>query len=688
MAMRDYTITAPDGTDLTITGPDNATPQQLRSAAEAAFKVRGPVESPAVETSKPAKSDARRIGEKSPSLLTTAAQGPLFGFGDEIGGAITATLQGIPGLDRGAEGSTWRQRYEGSRDYLRGQEAGAKRDAPIGANALQIAASLPTAAITGPAAGVVKGAGIGANALRAAISGGLTGAVSGAGNSTAESAGGVAVDAGMNALGGAVLGGAAVPVASAIGAVGRNVGQRMSQSRAAEYAREKVAESISRDARGVAAEAGGDAAGQALARLKKLGPEARVVDSAGRNTLGLLDTLATLPGRTKDAAEAAIRSRQAGRAGRIIEGADEALGAQGRRAASTVDDLITQRSEASRPLYEAVHKMSVERTDALDSIISAAQKLGAESSARKIATAERVPYTLTEKVARTASDSGVMGVAAPAPAKTYSMRDLDLLKQGLDDKIAAAVNEFGRPTNVGVALLKLKNSLLRTLDESTGGAYAEARQAFAGPSAVMDAVNQGRRAMAQDDATIGAAVRGLSPSELDGFRIGAFESLRAKIGGTEGGRTELINSWKNPAVREKLKVLFGDERSYREFAATVASEGRMKGLESVGRGSQTAARQYGAGDLDVNALSDVGQAAGAAGSGNLLGMAGAAANAWNRVKTPEPVRDEMGRLLLSRNQSDLAGLNEFITRINNQRAGRAVGTGVAAGQAVNALMPR
>lgn len=43
MANRDYTITAPDGTDLTITGPDNATPQQLRAAAEAAFKARGPV---------------------------------------------------------------------------------------------------------------------------------------------------------------------------------------------------------------------------------------------------------------------------------------------------------------------------------------------------------------------------------------------------------------------------------------------------------------------------------------------------------------------------------------------------------------------------------------------------------------------------------------------------------------------
>lgn len=39
MTEREYTIVAPDGRELTIVGPVNATPQQLRAAAEAAFKV-------------------------------------------------------------------------------------------------------------------------------------------------------------------------------------------------------------------------------------------------------------------------------------------------------------------------------------------------------------------------------------------------------------------------------------------------------------------------------------------------------------------------------------------------------------------------------------------------------------------------------------------------------------------------
>ena len=37
MANRDYTIAGPDGREVTITGPDNATPEQIRQAAEQAF---------------------------------------------------------------------------------------------------------------------------------------------------------------------------------------------------------------------------------------------------------------------------------------------------------------------------------------------------------------------------------------------------------------------------------------------------------------------------------------------------------------------------------------------------------------------------------------------------------------------------------------------------------------------------
>ena len=104
--------------------------------------------------------------------------------------------------------------------------------------------------------------------------------------------------------------------------------------------------------------------------------------------------------------------------------------------------------------------------------------------------------------------------------------------------------------------------------------------------------------MTMDDSKIESITAGMGASELEGFRIGAFEALRAKLG-KEAGQTEILKMWKEDATREKLKAIFPNERAFREFASRVAAEARMKGLDQVGRGSQTAARQYGAGDLDV-----------------------------------------------------------------------------------------
>jgi len=621
------------------------------------------------------KSQARAMGEANPSLVTATAQGPLFSFGDEIGGAITATLKGIPGLDRGTEGTTWRQRYEGYRDYLRGQEAGAKRDQPIVANALQITAGLPSASIGGVPAAGVKGIGIAANALRAGISGATTGAISGAGSSEANSLAGVAQDAATNGAIGGALGGVSAPVQAVLGAAARPVVSRVRDSAAADYAREKIAEALQRDARGALAKSGAaNPVTMAGARLNALGPEARIVDAGGRNSNQLLDTLATLPGATKDAAELAIRSRQAGRAGRLIGAADDALGTNGQRLAGTVENLIAQRETASRPLYAQLYNTNVKSSAALTDIVTAADQLGASGVGQKIATARQMPYSLN------ASDL--------QKGMPVSMRDVDHLKQGLDTLIAKQWDaQAGKLTPLGGSLQQLKDSLIAESDRLTTGAdgasiYAAARQAYAGPSALLDAARAGQQAISKGETAISQATQGLSDSELQAFRVGAFDSLRNKIGASDAGRTELMNAWKNPATRDKLKALFGDERSYRTFAAAAASEGRMKGLESVGRGSQTAARQYGAGDLDVPALSEAGGALRDAVSGNALGAMAAVGRAWNRVATPEPVRDEMGRILLSQGaagRNELDAVAETLRRLNAARAARAAGVGSVSG---------
>jgi hypothetical protein len=133
--------------------------------------------------------------------------------------------------------------------------------------------------------------------------------------------------------------------------------------------------------------------------------------------------------------------------------------------------------------------------------------------------------------------------------------------------------------------------------------------------------------------------------------------------------------WKEPATQERLKAVFGND--YRKFASAVAQEARLKGLESAGRGSQTMARAAGMADLDVAPVMQAGQAVA---TGNVPGMVSSAQSLIGRVQTPEAVRNQMGRILLSREQQKLLDLSESIRRMNESRARAAAGGGYVGGQ--------
>lgn len=616
----------------------------------------------------PAQSEAYRQGRGAGGVargLANVLQGPSFGFADEIGGGIGALID----VAKSGGKKGFSEAYRENRDYLRGASDQAAEDNPILSAVTQGMASAPTM-LLGMGSGLVKGAGLAANVGRAAVSGATSGALTGAGRSTAGDAGGVARDAGIGGVSGAALGGATAGIGGALGAVGRTVAARNGGDAARDLASEKVAESVLRDARGVSAQSGDAAISRAAARQRALGPEATIADSAGESTRGLLDTLATLPGATKDAAARLIRDRQAGRAERLISSADNALGTGGQRLAPTLQALEQHRATEAQPLYNALRASQIAPTDEMRSIIAAADELGAGKLAQTIATAERQPYTLG------------------GDATAYRFADLDRLKRGLDTMISREV-ESGRTTATGAALTSLKNALVgemdrATIDPATGkSVYAAARAAYAGPSALMDAANAGRAAVGQGETGIRQAMAGLSESEMQAFRVGAFDALRTKIGSSDVGRTEMLNLWKNPAARERLSALFGDERSFRQFAAQAARESRLKSLESVGKGSQTAARQYGAGDLDADALGQIAGAGKSAASGNLLGAAKAAADAWNRVKMPEAVRDEIGRILMTKGPdaaAKLSALRSAANRIHQARSRNALVTGNVSGR--------
>lgn len=607
-------------------------------------------------------SNAYREGREAPGAvrgLLSVAGGPTFGFADEMVGAVGGALKSISN-DR-----PFSENYREARDYARGAQDYERETNPVFTGVTQMMASAPLMVATplsrlaGGSVGTAAPTGVVSQVGQAARAGAVYGGIGGAGNSTADNLTGVAGDALQGAALSAAVSGAAIPAQRAISAVGGNVTARVSESAAYNQAKAKIAEALARDGRGSVVQSGvSNPLLQARARFDKLGDGAVVADAGGQNTRQLLDTLATLPGKTKPAVESLIHARQAGRAGRMVSAAERSMGTNGERLAPNLARWIDERQTAAAPLYDRLYRVQVQPDRALSELVDAADQLGITRTARDMATADRIPFTLD-----------------PRSTQPFSMRDLDLVKQALDTKIASKVDKLnGGLTPEGASLMRLKAALIDKLDEVTtgqgGSLYRQAREAFAGPSALMDAARSGRTAMQKDGVAIGEMMDGLSTSELQAFRVGAFESLRTKLG-REGGQTEILKMWKEPATSEKLRAMFGSEQAFRQFAAEAAREGRLKALESVGRGSQTAARQYGAGDLDVAALAEAGQAANSATSGNLLGMLTAAGNGWNRVSTPEPVRNKLSEMLLSggpTGRNHLTELLDLTQRINTDRA--------------------
>ena len=563
-------------------------------------------------------------------------QGPTFGFGDEIIGGVVGGAKSL------FNDKPFRQNYEETRDFVRGAVTQQQKEAPFRTGLSQFAASLP---LGGPLAKLLPaGSGMLGQMAAAGGIGAVSGAANALGDSEAKDAAGLAKDAGTGAGMGLAMGGAFVPLARGATAAGQAVAGAFNDSQALQYAKQKVAEAFARDQRSTQ---------QAVTRMDRLGPEATVADTGGQNTRQLLDTLATLPGRTKNEVETVIRNRQAGRADRMIDAAESASGTGGLRMSTEMNDWMAQRAQAAAPLYQRVHRIDIPASGDLAQLVDIANRNGFNSLARRIADYDRVPFTLPDQ--------------ALAQSGTYSVRDLDYLKRAMDTQIARLIDPTTKAaTAEGRALIGLRDDLVNRIDQATMGQYKVARDAWAGPSAIMDAATAGRNALTKDDATINVMQAGMSRSEKDAFALGAFEALRAKLG-TRAGQTQFMELWREKGMQEKLKAIFGSEKAYLEFASGMAKERLLKQMETVGRGSQTAARMFGAGDLDMPAVQAAGQVVSNAAAMNVPGVVGNVSNLWNRVRLPEPVRDQMGQILLSRNRQGLLDLQDTMRQVEESR---------------------
>lgn len=624
----------------------------------------------------------------SAGSVVSALQGPTMGFLDELAGAGGAAVGALANLTPLGDGKSIPENYRETRDTVRQMSDQYIKDNPVSGHAERIVASLPALAKI-PFQAVAEGA---LPRLYAASKAGAGfGAVSGAGESESDSVrgdvGNAAKSATIGAIAGPVLGevvNAAAPLVSRMGQKAADMfgfGDGQGGQPAKDWALRKIADAMAKDQQGIE-----NPIAKAAPRMAALGEDATIADSAGQNTRQLLDTLATLPGQAKNKAENLIRSRQAARSGRLFDAAEEGLSPTGARLNETLDALDAARKEASGPLYEQVNSAQVTSTPELDAILERAS--GAFGRAKEIAKVggtkfELAPPAAAEEVK--APDLGQLlgqktAAAAPTAPRVVPLQQMDTLKRALYDAEQGHINpETGRLNEVGRQYKILRRELMEALDNATvdpktgQSFYKAARDAYAGPTELRNAARLGNDSIRNDAWKVKETMDGMSASELEAFKIGAFEALRKKAG-TEAGATSILKMWKEPATSEKLKELFGNESAFRLFSAKVAAQERLKRLDFVGRGSNTGAREAGMGDMDAGMVREAGYLARGATGGNISNAISAAANLYSRIKTPENVRNHMADILLSKGDEASGNINSLLTirdKIARDKAAKA-----------------
>lgn len=642
---------------------------------------------------------AKAFGRGADSVVRKIASGATFGGADEIAAGADALI------GRGSQAPTFAGRYGENVTQERQRDAEFAKSNPVLSTAAEVAGGLGSgallaatpmgAAMLGGGAGTIP-ARMGAGALGGAGFGGVTGFLHGEGGLEDRLKG-----AGYGAGTGAAIGGALPPVTAALGAAGRFIaetapGRFVSEHVAApvmrgaatvvdgmgggprirpgnlsaaapeggqglpvDTAAGRVAESLRGRAEGltsgeitrrgaldrIAAQLPRDrmTPEQLAASLRDLGPDAMLFQAGGDATQRLARTMRNMPGQSGQISREALDAEARGVGKRMMADVGEATGSPGdffgafqRRSA--------QRSTEGRALYDAA--------GAEPPVIS--------EGMRKLMNVPAIKGAIERERAAIAE----YGQEVPEAII------LDRVKQRMNEEARAAMQSSGKVTNKADM-----NATAQAWEDALWAAnpkLRDASKAWRAASAEMDAMEAGRNFMAGGVGEKGTAAlpealaerfKGMTTGEKDAFRIGVASTLRSKVeGGADAARRVAKDIDSSDLTRDRLREVLGPMEADRIFKMAARERARHQAVGVVDRNSTTAQQTM-----------DIVDQMGSAGGGSLGNRAFNAVGEWMRrsVAGNEPVRDQMGRILFSRDPVENALALEAIQQMYLDRIGRA-----------------
>lgn len=585
--------------------------REIAIAQEEESKSRREVSAPA-QAATPARQLS--IGQEARGLARSLAQGASFGFGEEIESLGYA----IPGGESPAE----------ARQRIRSEMREYREARPGRALAAETAGAFIPALVTGGAAAPAAagrtiaqrtaqaiGRGLTATGKSAALSGALSGAGAAEGGLGARTVG-----ATVGTLTGTAIGKAGGAVAASLGRGAERMAWGASpKARPGEQAVARMAE-----------RAGIENIVEDLGRAaKEASPETRVMDVLGGPGRRLATAVRLSGGRPGDVIEQEM-------AGRIEQAPDRlirALGKTGRAAENlteTVDNLIAQRKAAADPLYAQLREQPPVMDRKLEEMIATRPSLKrAQRDAINLAAEEGVQLPTID------TPSG------PMPLRTPEM--LHYMKLALDDMIDVGKKPEGGMGRTALGKIQdTKNEFLNIVDSKVP-VFKQARDAWAGPSALKTAIADGAEAAKSkvDVNELAKDVSEKSASELEFYRRGYIQVLRQKV---DDGQLKPADV-RNPGFEKRMRAVFGDEAD--AIVNTLREEMDLTlTAQRVSSGSPTAERLRDMEDLEGGLVS--GRAIRTYAGDRLRAVARGAENIEARLRAgrSEEIRGKVGKELM------------------------------------------
>jgi 7-cyano-7-deazaguanine synthase in queuosine biosynthesis len=244
--------------------------------------------------------------------------------------------------------------------------------------------------------------------------------------------------------------------------------------------------------------------------------------------------------------------------------------------------------------------------------------------------------------------------------------------------IGGSAAEATRAGN-GEAARDLNSLRVQLRNAITGGdpnhPYAQALDAFSGPSASLDAVKAGQGVLDKDPAEISAEIRGLAPGDKEFYKLGAAQTLinNAETTGRTGNAVSRIAQ--SVRAQKQLKPLFDSDTDYDNFIAGInRANTRMETKTATIGNAATAGRlaeDEGGGASANPALAGAAEAAAGAMTGESIPVA---SGVWNMVKgltTNGPPRSPavnaaIAKMLFNPNQAEQQAIMQKIIAAQNR----------------------